>query len=88
MAPTAPGDASHGRFLNRCVRRFLSAPCATQHQTAATHIAAQSEGGKRDSGGRYRVSISRFFHGTIKGGGQQIEFTTMNGTIHIRKKTR
>jgi hypothetical protein len=46
------------------------------------------EGGKRDAGGKHRVSLSRFFHGTINGGGQQIEFTTMNGTIHIRKRNR
>ncbi len=49
---------------------------------------AQTEGGKRDASGRYRVAISRHFQGTINGGGQQIEFTTMNGTIHIRRKAR
>jgi len=44
------------------------------------------EGGKRDAKGMYRVAIPRFFHGNINGGGQQIDFTTMNGTIYIRRK--
>jgi hypothetical protein len=48
--------------------------------------ASQVEGGQRDSKGMYKVSISRGLNGTINGGGQPLQFTTMNGTIYIRKK--
>jgi len=48
---------------------------------------SQLEGGQRDSKGMYKVSINRVLNGTINGGGQQMQFTTMNGTIYIRKAT-
>ncbi len=50
-------------------------------QTASSPV----EGGQRDSKGMYKVSINRVFNGTINGGGQQMQFTTMNGAIYIRK---
>lgn len=49
-------------------------------------VTPQVEGGQRDSRGMYRVTVSRAFNGTINGGGQQMQFTTLNGTIYIRKK--
>ena len=47
---------------------------------------AQVEKGQRDSKGMYKVSVSRALNGTINGGGQPLQFTTMNGTIYIRRK--
>jgi DUF4097 and DUF4098 domain-containing protein YvlB len=41
---------------------------------------------KRDSGGKYEVSIDRAFWGTINGGGQEIQFSNYNGDIYIRKQ--
>ncbi|MDX2150183.1 MAG: DUF4097 family beta strand repeat-containing protein [Bryobacteraceae bacterium] len=39
--------------------------------------------GKR---GRYRVRFDRAVYGTINGGGTEMQFTTLNGRIYIRKK--
>lgn len=40
----------------------------------------------RGQGGRYRIRMDRAVVGTINGGGPEISFQTMNGTILIRKK--
>lgn len=37
------------------------------------------------SGGRYRVRVDKTVHGTINGGGQEIQFKGYNGDIFIRK---
>jgi DUF4097 and DUF4098 domain-containing protein YvlB len=39
------------------------------------------------AGGRYRVRFDRAFYGMVGGGGPEIQFTTLNGRIFIRKKT-
>jgi len=39
----------------------------------------------REKNGRYKVSIERAYLGTINGGGQELQFTTYNGDILIRK---
>jgi len=39
----------------------------------------------RGQGGRYRVKIDKQIHGTINGGGQEIQFHNFNGNIYIRK---
>ena len=39
----------------------------------------------RSRGGKYRVKIDRTVHGTINGGGQEIQFTNFQGSIYIRK---
>ncbi|HLJ48615.1 MAG TPA: DUF4097 family beta strand repeat-containing protein [Bryobacteraceae bacterium] len=39
----------------------------------------------RSERGRYRVKIDRTVFGTINGGGPDIQFTTFNGNIYIRK---
>jgi DUF4097 and DUF4098 domain-containing protein YvlB len=39
----------------------------------------------RSSGGSYRVKIDKTVHGTINGGGQEIQFRNFNGNIYIRK---
>lgn len=36
-------------------------------------------------GGRYRVRIDKIVHGTINGGGQEMQFKNFNGSIYIRK---
>jgi len=36
-------------------------------------------------GGKYRVKIDKTVHGTINGGGQEIQFTNFEGAIYIRK---
>jgi hypothetical protein len=41
---------------------------------------------KRESGGKYQVSIDRAFWGNINGGGQEIQFSNFNGDIYIRKQ--
>jgi DUF4097 and DUF4098 domain-containing protein YvlB len=41
--------------------------------------------GNRSSNGRYRVRFDHGMTGTINGGGPEIQFTTFNGTIFIRK---
>jgi hypothetical protein len=38
------------------------------------------------SGGRFRVRFDRGFYGTINGGGPEMQFTTLNGRIFLRKK--
>lgn len=40
----------------------------------------------RAKGGRYRVRTDNSTYGTINGGGPEIQFTTFNGNILIRKK--
>lgn len=40
----------------------------------------------RSHGGRYRVKIDKSMIGSINGGGPEIQFTTFNGNIMIRKK--
>jgi len=37
-------------------------------------------------GKRYRITFDRAMVGTINGGGPEVQFTTFNGTIYIRKK--
>ena len=39
----------------------------------------------RKDGGKYRVKIDKTVHGTIGGGGPEMQFTNFNGTIYIRK---
>ena len=39
----------------------------------------------RSHGGKYRVKIDKTVHGTINGGGPEIQFTNFNGNIYIRK---
>jgi hypothetical protein len=39
----------------------------------------------RRHGGRYRVKIDKTVHGTINGGGPEIQFTNFQGGIYIRK---
>jgi DUF4097 and DUF4098 domain-containing protein YvlB len=39
----------------------------------------------RNSGGSYHVKIDKTVHGTINGGGQEIQFRNFNGNIYIRK---
>ncbi len=40
----------------------------------------------RGHGGKYRVKIDKAMVGTINGGGPEMQFTTFNGNIMIRKK--
>jgi len=40
----------------------------------------------RNRGGRYRVRLDRSMTGTINGGGPEMQFSTLNGRILIRKK--
>ncbi len=37
-------------------------------------------------GGSYKVKFDKGLYGTINGGGPEMQFTTMNGKIYIRKK--
>ena len=39
----------------------------------------------RGHGGKYRVKIDKTIHGTINGGGPEIQFTNFQGAIYIRK---
>jgi Putative adhesin len=39
----------------------------------------------RKNGGKYRVRIDKTVHGTINGGGPELQFTNFNGGIYIRK---
>jgi len=39
----------------------------------------------RKQGGKYSVKIDRAVHGTIGGGGAEMQFTNFNGSIYIRK---
>lgn len=39
----------------------------------------------RSHGGKYRVQIDKAVHGTIGGGGPEMQFTNFNGSIYIRK---
>ena len=41
--------------------------------------------GASGRGGRYRVRLDRTISGTINGGGPEMQFTTLNGNIYIRK---
>jgi DUF4097 and DUF4098 domain-containing protein YvlB len=41
--------------------------------------------GNRSSGGKYKVRFDHGISGTINGGGPELQFTTFNGTIFIRK---
>jgi len=37
------------------------------------------------NGGKYLVKIDKTMHGTINGGGPELQFTNFNGGIYIRK---
>jgi len=39
----------------------------------------------RGKGGKYVVKVEKTVHGTINGGGQEIQFKNFNGNIYIRK---
>jgi hypothetical protein len=39
----------------------------------------------RKNGGKYLVKIDKTVHGTINGGGPELQFTNFNGGIYIRK---
>jgi hypothetical protein len=39
----------------------------------------------RGKGGKYRVNFDRAFYGSINGGGPELQFTTFNGKILVRK---
>jgi DUF4097 and DUF4098 domain-containing protein YvlB len=39
-----------------------------------------------EHGGKYHVRFDRALRGTINGGGPEIQFTTFNGQIFIRRK--
>jgi hypothetical protein len=39
----------------------------------------------RGQGGHYQVKVDKTIHGTINGGGQEIQFRNFNGNIYIRK---
>lgn len=41
--------------------------------------------GNKSSGGKYRVRFDKGVYGAINGGGPEMQFTTFNGTIFIRK---
>jgi len=41
--------------------------------------------GNKSGGGKYRVRFDKGVYGTINGGGPEMQFTTFNGTIYIRK---
>jgi hypothetical protein len=53
-----------------------------QLKTAATQPVVEDSRGK---GGKYRVKIDKTVHGTINGGGPEIQFTNFQGQIYIRK---
>jgi len=53
----------------------------------ALKVAPQkNEEDSRKEGGKYRISFEKAIVGTINGGGPEIQFTTFNGDIYIRKK--
>jgi DUF4097 and DUF4098 domain-containing protein YvlB len=41
--------------------------------------------GNRSTGGKYRLRFDRAVYGTINGGGPEMQFTTFNGSIFLRK---
>lgn len=51
-----------------------------QMQKTPMHV-EKNEKGK----GKYRVTVEKDMHGTINGGGQEIQFNNFNGSIYIRK---
>ncbi|HMD32171.1 MAG TPA: DUF4097 family beta strand repeat-containing protein [Candidatus Acidoferrales bacterium] len=53
-----------------------------QLQAAAPQQTVEDGKGK---GGKYRVKIDKTVHGTINGGGQEIQLTNFQGAIYIRK---
>jgi hypothetical protein len=57
----------------------------TDFEIALKPTAQPPEQGARDSKGRYRIRFDRAMYGAINGGGADFTFTTLNGTITIRK---
>lgn len=53
-----------------------------QLQSSAPQQVAEDS---RGQGGKYRVKIDKTVHGTINGGGPEIQFTNFQGSIYIRK---
>jgi DUF4097 and DUF4098 domain-containing protein YvlB len=53
-----------------------------QMKTAAAQPIVEDS---RKEGGKYRVKIDKTVHGTIGGGGPEMQFTNFNGSIYIRK---
>ncbi len=44
--------------------------------------------GSPGKGGKYKIKVDRVMHGSINGGGPEIQFKTFNGNIYIRKATK
>ena len=53
---------------------------------AAPTVNQGDKGDKHERSGRYRLRPDRTLYGTVNGGGPEIQFTTYNGRIVIRKK--
>ena len=54
-------------------------------RTEASPSAAKvTESGRKD--GRFRVQFEKAMYGSINGGGPEMQFTTFNGKIYLRKK--
>src|SRR5690348_7625318 len=53
-----------------------------QLQSSAPQQVAEDS---RGQGGKYRVKIDKSVHGTINGGGPEIQFTNFQGSVYIRK---
>jgi DUF4097 and DUF4098 domain-containing protein YvlB len=53
-----------------------------QLQTSAPQQTVEDS---RKDGGKYKVKIDKTVHGTIGGGGAELQFTNFNGSIYIRK---
>lgn len=53
-----------------------------QVQATAPHQTVEDD---RKNGGKYVVKIDKAVHGTIGGGGPEMQFTNFNGSIYIRK---
>ena len=55
-------------------------------EIALKESSQKSEDDARKKGGKYRISFEKTYLGTINGGGPELQFTTFNGDIYIRKK--
>ncbi len=78
---TFPADL-HANLSLRSDRGDVFSDFDVQMQASTTQPMIEDSRGK---GGKYKVKMDKTIHGTIGGGGPEIQFTNFDGEIYIRK---
>jgi hypothetical protein len=78
---TLPGDAK-ARVKMKSDNGDVYSDFDIKLEASASRTVEEGRSGK----GKYRVRVDKAVYGTINGGGADMQFTTLNGKIYLRKK--